>query len=354
MISRKVFLYRLYIVTNISVIWVLFSILFLYNIIGVEREVLATRRLSYFSLAFAIIGFIVCSVEAFFLKNAFRHLPFWLSILLRMTLTFVLFWVVAVIFLAAYFVIRYHGSFDQFSDVFFNQILLTPSFLMFMLDLGLLAFISILLLEVIDKYGPGGFSNIIRGRYNKPRIENRIFIFLDINDSTSIAEKLGHEKYFNMLKDFFADITEPIMANGGQIYQYVGDEIVLSWKNTLQNKQRCLNFIRQASAVLVKKEKIYLRKYECCPTFKTGIHSGEVTAGYIGIIKKDLVYSGDTLNTTARIRSKCHELNHSFVLSGDFLQNFSQPHSCSISEIGEIHLKGRMEKERLFAVYFDN
>jgi adenylate cyclase len=352
MISRRVFWYRLYVVLNISIIWVLFSILFLYNIIGVEREVLANRRLGFFSLAFAIIGFIVCSAEAFFLKNAFRHLPFWLSILLRMTLTFFLFWAVAVVFLLAYFIFRYNGSFDEFTDIFFNKILLTPSFLMFMLDLGLLAFISILLLEVIDKYGPGGFSNTIRGRYNKPRIENRIFIFLDINDSTTIAEKLGHEKYFSMLKDFFADITEPILANGGEIYQYVGDEIVLSWKNTLQNKYRCLQFIRQAADALSKKEKNYQKKYGFLPTFKTGIHAGEVTAGFIGIIKKELVYSGDTLNTTARIRSKCHELNHAHVLSGEFLLNFNKPAACQINEIGEILLKGKMEKEKLYALNF--
>lgn len=352
MISRKVFWYRLYLVVNISIIWVLFSILFLYNIISVEREVLATRRLSYFSLAFAIIGFIVCSAEAFFLKNAFRNLPFWLSILLRMTLTFILFWVVAVVFLAAYFIIRYNGSFNEFTDIFLNKILLTPSFLMFMFDLGLLAFISILLLEVIDKYGPGGFSNIIKGRYNKPRIENRIFIFLDINDSTSIAEQLGHEKYFNMLKDFFADITEPILANGGHIYQYVGDEIVLSWKNTPANKLRCINFIRQARLALEKKENSYQKKYGLLPTFKTGVHAGEVTAGYIGIIKKELVYSGDTLNTTARIRSKCHDLNHSYVLSGGFLENFEHNSSYQIQEIGELQLKGRLEKERLFSLYF--
>ena len=203
MISRRMFLYKLYVVLNISLIWVLFSIIFLYNIVGVEKAVLEERRLSFFSMAFAIIGFIVSGAEAFFLKNAFRHYPFWLSIILRMTLTFILFLAVSVVFLAAYFVFRYNGSFNDFTDVFINKILVTPSFLMFMVDLGLLAFISIILLEITDKYGPGGFTNMIRGRYNKPKIENRIFLFLDINDSTTIAEKLGHEKYFNLLEGFF-------------------------------------------------------------------------------------------------------------------------------------------------------
>lgn len=353
MISRRVFLYRLYVVFNISIIWVLFSLILLYNIVGVEKEILEERRLSFFSLAFALIGFTVAGAEAFFLKNAFRKHPLWISIILRMSLTFLLFILISVLFLLAYYVIRYDGSFGDFTSVFLNDILLTPSFLMLLIDLGLLAFISIILLEITDKYGPGGFTSMLRGRYNKPRIENRIFLFLDINESTTIAEHLGHEKYFNMLKDFFADITEPILANNGEIYQYVGDEVVLSWKNTALDKQHCLKFIRQSYFIMKRKSKKYLEKYGYAPSFKTGVHAGEVTAGYIGIIKKDLVYSGDTLNTTARIRSKCHDLNHSFLLSGNFLQDFSVPHAYSLTEIGDMEFKGREEKEKLFALEFE-
>ena len=88
------------------------------------------------------------------------------------------------------------------------------------------------------------------------------------------------------------------------------------------------------------------------PTFKTGIHAGNVTAGYIGIIKKELVYSGDTLNTAARIRSKCHELNESFVVSAEFLDRMEKQTGFFIHEIGEIELKGRIEKEKLFSVRF--
>ena len=352
--SRRLFLYRLRVVVYISLIWVFFSLIFKYNIIAVDSELLLNRRISYFSLAFLIIGLIIAGAETFFLKKAFSRQPLWLSIMLRLTLTFILFLAVSVIFLLVYFVFRYNGSFQDFTSVFIGKMLMTPSFLMFMIDLGLLAFMSMLLLEIIDKYGPGGFTNMIRGRYNKPKIENRIFIFLDINDSTTIAEKLGHEKYFELLKDFFADITEPILVNGGEIYQYVGDEIVLSWKNTSSNKRRCLRFIKHAVDILKVKENNYRSKYDFYPAFKTGIHAGDVTAGYIGIIKKDLVYSGDTLNTTARIRSKCHELDQSFVYSGAFLQGFSIPPAYHSNEIGEMKLRGRDEKEKLYSLILES
>jgi adenylate cyclase len=323
--------------------------------VEVDKGVLESRRLSFFSLAFAIIGTIVVGAEAFFLKDAFRKIPIWLSTILRMTLTFLLFLLVSVILLFAYYFLRYNGelSFMDFEKNFVQKVILTPSFLLGMIDLGVLSFVSILILEISDKYGPGGLRNLIRGRYHKPRKENRIFLFLDINESTTIAEKIGHEKYFNMLHDFFADITEPILTNWGHIYQYVGDEVVICWENTPKNKLRCLKFVRQAVLTFKRKEKYYLKEYGVAPTFKAGIHAGDVTAGYIGIIKKDLVFSGDTLNTTARIRSKCHELKHSFVLSIDFLTDFNAPDKYHINEIGEMEFKGRKEKSKVYSLEFN-
>ena len=353
MASRRIVYYKLQVLINITIIWVIFAFLFLYNIVFIELDFKNHNSLFLFSLAFAIVGFIVSASLVFYLKNAFREYPLWLSVLIKLVFTFFLFVAVAFAMLAVYFVFSKHKTFDEFVDTFYKEVFLTRAFLIFMIDLGIMTLLTILILEVVDKYGPGGFWGMMRGKYNKPKIENRIFIFLDINDATTIAEQLGHTKYFRLLREFFADITIPILANGGEIYQYVGDEVVLSWKNTPLNKIRCLKFIRHAYFVVKRKEKRYIKRFGVAPSFKTGMHAGEVTAGVIGIVKKDLVYSGDTLNTTARIRGKCHELNHQFVLSGDFLHEFHTPHAYQITEIGEMELKGRAEKEKLYALSFE-
>ncbi|TAL41415.1 MAG: adenylate/guanylate cyclase domain-containing protein [Chitinophagaceae bacterium] len=353
MISRRILYYKLQVLINISIIWVIFAFLFLYNIILIEKDLVTGRSLLLFSLAFAIIGFIISASLLFYLKNAFRNYPLWISVALKMTITFTIFIIIAFILLAFYFVFSSHKNLNEYAKGFYENVFLTRAFLIFILDLGIMTLLTILILEVIDKYGPGGFWSMMRGEYNKPKIENRIFIFLDINNATTIAEKLGHTKYFRLLRDFFSDITIPILANGGEIYQYVGDEVVLSWKNTPLNKQRCFKFLRNAFYLVKRREARYMKRFGICPTFKAGIHAGEVTAGVIGIIKKDLVYSGDTLNTAARIRGKCHELDESFVLSGDFLQNFNTPYTYQVNEIGEMEFKGRKEKEKLYALSFE-
>jgi adenylate cyclase len=204
-----------------------------------------------------------------------------------------------------------------------------------------------LLLQVNSKFGQEAFWNIIRGKYNTPKEEKRIFMFLDMNSSTSIAEQLGDEKYHSLLKDFFADITQPILENKGEIYQYVGDEVVIAWKyeDGLENHQCVKCFFDMKLYVQNKKEK-YLRKYGLIPSFKAGIHCGRVIAGEIGIIKRDVTYSGDVLNTTSRILNKCAELNEEVIASSDLLSELHFTKNYITRPLGAIKLRGK-EKELL-------
>lgn len=53
-----------------------------------------------------------------------------------------------------------------------------------------------IIVEIDQKYSPGVFWEILTGKYLKPRNEKRIIMFLDLKDSTPIAEQLGHENIF--------------------------------------------------------------------------------------------------------------------------------------------------------------
>jgi len=77
--------------------------------------------------------------------------------------------------------------------------------------------------------GPGTLANLLLGRYHRPVEEERIFMSLDLNDSTAIATALGPLRFNDFKNDFFHDIAEPILETRGRIYQYVGDEAVVTW-----------------------------------------------------------------------------------------------------------------------------
>jgi adenylate cyclase len=339
----------------ISLIWVIFGIVFFENLIRNCNDLGVHVNLYQFAVAFGLIGAIITGTMIFYLKPSFSHHAVWKASLYKLLFTLVLFFVIAFLLLLLYYVFLYkkHFHFGHFLDSFFSKIMKTRTFGIFIIDMAIMTVVSICILEVKDKYGPGMLWSMISGEYVQPRVQNRIFIFLDINEATSIAETLGHERYFRMLRNFFADITMPVLASEGEIYQYVGDEVVLSWPNTPENKLRSLKFLRYAWFMMERKSSEYERRFGYVPRFKAGVHAGEVTAGFVGVVKKELLYTGDTVNTTARIRSVCHDVNEDFVLSGEFMRDFERPHGYRIKAIGRVELKGKVEWVKVYSMRFE-
>ncbi|MCB9287637.1 MAG: adenylate/guanylate cyclase domain-containing protein [Lewinellaceae bacterium] len=211
---------------------------------------------------------------------------------------------------------------------------------------------TLIILQVNDKYGPGTFSAFLMGKYFQPRREQRIFMFLDLRSSTTIAEKLGEEMYFNFLKDVFQHATPAIIYNRGEIYQYVGDEIVISWEmDKGLEKANCLRCFFDIQLALRRKAAYYQAKYKTIPEFKAGLHSGYVMAGEVGVVKRDIAYSGDVLNTAARIQSKCNDLGVNILLSKLLLDRLAlPPHTFEPKKIGDMLLRGKQEKVVLYTV----
>ena len=210
---------------------------------------------------------------------------------------------------------------------------------------------TIIILQVNDKYGPGALMDLILGNYSKPKSEERIFMFLDLRSSTSTAEELGEEAYFNYIHDFFMDTTDAILETKGEIYQYVGDEIIVSWKmkNGIEraNAIQCFFSIQQA---IERKKDYYLKKYNRVPGFKAGMHSGKVTTGEIGIVKKDITFTGDVLNTTSRIQEMCNSYGVDLLISNELLRLLPLPKNMKSENIGEISLRGKEAKVALSTI----
>ncbi len=209
--------------------------------------------------------------------------------------------------------------------------------------------ITQLYLEINDKYSPGVFIDIVSGKYTNPKIEERIVMFIDLTDSTPIAEKLGHEKYFLFIREFIHAVSVALIERNGIIYQYVGDEIVVSWALTNKNIRNCMKAVIAARRNLQKRSTFFRNSFDTIPQFRVGIHVGEVTIGEIGVIKKDLAMSGDTMNTTARIRSACNEFNEKFIVSKSFVDK-SNLKGFQVVSLGKVDLKGKAESIELYSL----
>ncbi len=215
-----------------------------------------------------------------------------------------------------------------------------------------IAVFTILGIQINDKYGPGIFSSFLLGRYFHPKAEERIFMFLDLRASTEIAEKLSELEYFEFLKEFFKDATTGILKANGEIYQYVGDEIVISWPflRGLEHSN-CVKAYFEVKKKIEEEGEKYKSKYGVVPSFKVGLHGGKVISGEIGLIKRDIAFSGDILNTAARIQSKCNEFGVDLLISGDLYWKLHLPSKKFVARsVGKVDLKGKSEALTLYTI----
>ncbi len=238
---------------------------------------------------------------------------------------------------------------EQAFNFFINETMKTKWLMQKVLYWLILFVITQLYIEINEKYSPGVFMDIIKGKYMQPKIEKRIIMFMDLKDSTPIAEKLGHVENFKFIRDFIFHVSMALIEHDGRIYQYVGDEIVVSWLFDKKNTKKCMASIIEARKNLQKNSDQFRRRYDIVPEFRVGLHMGDVTVGEIGVIKKDLAMSGDTMNTTARIRSACNELNQKFIMSKDFMDN-SELTEWQGESLGIVDLKGKATGIELFSL----
>lgn len=282
-----------------------------------------------------IAGLISGGILVFFLRERFRNETFGAALLTNSTIISIINFGILALF--------YHF----FLDIDYTE---TTFLIKSLLFWTIITVLTIIFLHVNEKYGQGIFIKLLVGLYHHPREEERIFMFVDLKSSTAIAEDLGHIRFFNLLNDFFIDITNPILYTRGEIYQYVGDEIVISWsmKNGLK-QGNCIRCFYGMMEVINRAADRYRERYQLVPEFKAGLHAGVVTTGEIGIIKRDIVYSGDVLNTTARIESLCN-LYGTRMLISKHLINLLQlpPNQYLIERMGNIELRGKKKRVELF------
>ncbi|WP_342084871.1 adenylate/guanylate cyclase domain-containing protein [Dyadobacter sp. OTU695] len=205
--------------------------------------------------------------------------------------------------------------------------------------------------EVDKKFGPGVLLPLLLGKYRRPKEEERIFMFMDLKSSTSIAEKLGHIMYSSFISDCFMDINHALFPCNAEVYQYVGDEIVVSWPAVEGLRDfSSTRFFFTCEKYIQHRAQYYLSNYGIVPVFKAGMHIGTVTAVEIGEIKRDIAYHGDTLNTAARIQGLCNEYGKRLLVSGYFFDRSGIEGHFPTREIATILLKGKSVPVRILSV----
>jgi adenylate cyclase len=211
--------------------------------------------------------------------------------------------------------------------------------------------------------GPRTLVALLTGRYRHPRREQRIVLFMDLRGSTQLAERLGDEKFLRFLNEVFWDITDPVLSAGGEIYRYVGDEIITTWTvphpgelahdvaKDLAAGAAAIACVFAIEDVLDARRHDYLVNYGTAPKFRAALHLGPLIVGEMGDVKREIMLLGDTMNTAARIENVCRTTGRDVIASALVLQTVpSLPPGVRAESLGPIGLSGKERIIELFAL----
>lgn len=209
----------------------------------------------------------------------------------------------------------------------------------------------IFLLEMSRIVGGRTLRDIALGRYHRPRAEERLFLFVDVVGSTAIAERLGPLAMHRFLGRVFTAAADPVADHGGEIYQYVGDEIVVSWPvrdgPIGVRPLACLFAFEEALAAEAPQ---FAHEFGVAPRLRAALHGGPVVTGEVGESKRAIVFHGEVLHATARLEQATRELGHPFLASGEARRLLGTGDRFTFEPLGAHALRGRSAPVEVYAV----
>ena len=189
------------------------------------------------------------------------------------------------------------------------------------------------------------------GKFTAPRAVNQGFLFIDMNRSTQAAEHLGHERYAALLHRCFQILGDELTKSPLELYQYVGDEAVLTWELSKEadTEAAVQLFFRFKERLQQQKQRLE-QDFGWAPSFKGATHGGEVIASEMRNSPPQLIYHGDVLNTTARMVGLCHTLKVDFLASEIIQQQLAQHPDYQFKAMKSIPLRGKKHPVQLYKI----
>ncbi len=199
-----------------------------------------------------------------------------------------------------------------------------------------------LVFEMGSLLGFGTLRNLLTGRYVQPRREQRAFVLIDMKDSTGMAERLGPIRFHELLNAFFQNVPDAALECRAEIHKYVGDEAILTWSGDAIAGGDCLACPFAARDAIETNRRRYLARFGAVPSFRAAIHCGEIVAGEIGDVRREIAFVGDTLNVAARLLEATKSLGHDVLASEDVLGRAALPAGLEASRQPTLSVRGRV------------
>jgi adenylate cyclase len=204
----------------------------------------------------------------------------------------------------------------------------------------LFSVIGIIVMRTVHFIGIETLFHLTVGTYHRPVIQEKVLVFLDINNSTALAERLGAVQTKSMVGKFLFDISKPITDHRREIYLYKGDGLIAlwDWREAVRGN-KVLRGIDAVFATIRREEPEYLEQFGVFPSFRIGIHGGEVVVSEQGDTKRAIGVYGSTINIAARMEEAAKTHDIACAISGDVAEAL-RDHDQRLLPIGQEKVRG--------------
>lgn len=287
----------------------------------------------------ALGGAIVWAVLLFLLPSRYGRPVRWLAFPVRL--------VVIVVFILAMIPLTV-AVIDLLDPATEGILSPAPTLSVYLFALAVVA-LAALGVELARMIGPRVLGSVLIGRYQSPVEEDRVFLFVDLVGSTRIAQRLGPVRYQRLLCRFFFDLGEPVLEAGGELYAYVGDGMIISWRQR-QGDPRPVTCFFDIQDTLDRNRRRYAELFEVEPKVRGALHGGPVVAAACGDARRAIVYFGETLNAAARLEEQAKKQGRDLVATADFVQRLDLRAGIAVEPLGPAELRGLEGQTELVAL----
>lgn len=165
-------------------------------------------------------------------------------------------------------------------------------------------------------------------------------IFTDLENFTTMSEKLDPAEVSKILTDYFGQTTRCILANRGTIIKYIGDAVFAAWGAPIDEPQHAMRAAEAACDLRCLTE-LQIRGKRL--RTRIGIHSGRVLAGNLGSeFRFDYTMIGDAVNFASRLESLNKYLSTQVLIS-DAVRRQLPDGRFITRRLGEFKVAGKSE-----------
>jgi adenylate cyclase len=181
--------------------------------------------------------------------------------------------------------------------------------------------VGIVAMRIVHFIGTETLFHLMVGTYHRPVLQHAVLLFVDMNGSTAIAERLGPLETRSLIGKFLFDISKPIVDHGGDIYLYKGDGLIALWSwNKAVRGNAILRAVDAMFAAVRRERTEYQRLFGVVPDFRVGIHGGRIVVSEQGDTKRSIGIYGDTINLAARMEDAAKSHGVGCVISDGVAQ----------------------------------